>query len=227
MICHEVAVERRSLSFPGWLRQAVTTLASVFLSMVGHDTCTPIVSGFDMLPIMKKVALTTDDSDGNSDQSHSFEMTATAYHEAGHAVMALTLGRPIEKVTISPARLQTGGSRLGACKIQKGRFKASKDQLEDEVLILFAGMVAESHFTKQYCNLGASQDLRGIRQLLSNRATSERHLERLERRLLDKTEHLLGAQGLTKAIESIALELLTKETISGRAVRHLLEHAAR
>jgi hypothetical protein len=75
-------------------------------------------------------------------QPASFELTATAWHEAGHAVMAVSLGRPIEKVTISPARLQTGGSRLGICKIQKGRTKPSNDQLEDDVLILLAGMVA-------------------------------------------------------------------------------------
>lgn len=153
------------------------------------------------------------------------QLIATAYHEAGHAVMAMTLGRPIHKVTISPAQLQTGGSRLGACKIEKGRFKASKDWLEDEALILFAGMVAESHFTGQYCTQGAAQDLRAAKRLLANRATSERQLERLESRLLDKAEHLLGDQGHTKAIELIAQELLQKETISGRAVRHLLEQA--
>ncbi|MEO8497083.1 MAG: cell division protein FtsH [Planctomycetota bacterium] len=158
-------------------------------------------------------------------RSTKIGLTATAYHEAGHAVMALTLGRPIHKVTIEPAQLQTGGSRLGACKIQKGRSKTSKDWLEDEDLILFAGMVAESHFTSQYCVQGAAQDLRAARRLLANRATSESQLERLTRRLLDKTEHLLGDEGHAKAIELIAQELLQKETISGRAVRHLFQQA--
>ncbi len=152
-------------------------------------------------------------------------LTATAYHEAGHAVMALTLGRPIHKVTISPAQLQTGGSRLGACKIDKGRFKGSKDWLEDDVLILFAGMVAESHFTGQYCEQGAAQDLRAAKRLLANRANSERQLERLESRLLDKAEHLLGDRSHARAIELIAQELLQKETISGRSVRHLFQQA--
>ncbi|HRX81739.1 MAG TPA: cell division protein FtsH [Pirellulaceae bacterium] len=153
------------------------------------------------------------------------DLTATAYHEAGHAVMALTLGRPIEKVTISPAQLQTGGSRLGACKIQKGRLKASNDWLEDDVLILFAGMVAESHFTTRHCVRGAAQDLRAVKRLLASRATNERQLERLETRLLRKAEHLLGDEGHAKAVELIALELLQKETISGRAVRHLFNQA--
>jgi len=153
------------------------------------------------------------------------KLTATAWHEAGHAVMAMSLGRPIEKVTISPAQLQTGGSRLGACKIQKGRSRPSNSQLEDEVLILLAGMVAESRITGRYCTDGASQDLRNVERLLSTRARNERHLERLTRRLLDKTEHVLGEKRHAEAVELIAQELLRKVTISGRAVRHYFQQA--
>lgn len=162
---------------------------------------------------------------GEQSDAAALRLTATAYHEAGHAVMGLSLGRPIHKVTIAPGQLQTGGVRLGACKIQKGRFKASQDWLEDEVLILLAGLVAEAHFTDQHCQQGAAQDLQAVRRLLQSRATNERQLERLERRLLDKAEHLLSDEGHARAIELIAGELLQKETISGRAVRHLFEQA--
>lgn len=163
-------------------------------------------------------------SDDNSQAAQS--LMATAYHEAGHAVMALVLGRPVEKVTISPAKLQVGGSRLGACKIQKGRTKASQDGLEDEVLILLSGMVAESHYTRRYCQAGAAQDLMAVRRLLSSRAPKEKQLERLAKRMLNKTEHLLDDEINRKAIVMIAKELVDKETISGRAVRHLLDLAA-
>jgi hypothetical protein len=152
-------------------------------------------------------------------------LRATAFHEAGHAVMAITLGRSIQKVTISPAQLQTGGGRLGACEIQKGRSKATKDPLEDDVLILLAGMVAEARFTGEYCQQGAAQDLRAVRRLLLTRARNQRELDRLERRLLDKTEHLLSADGLANAIELIADQLLQSTTISGRAVRHFINQA--
>lgn len=157
----------------------------------------------------------------------SLRLTATAYHEAGHAVMALSLGRLIQKVTILPGKSQFGELRLGVCEIRKGRSKASKDLLKDEVLILLAGMVAEARFTGQYCQQGATQDLRNIRRLLHNRASSENQLERLQRRLLDKTEHLLRDEGHAKAIELIARELIQKTTISGRAVRHFFEHAVK
>lgn len=157
-------------------------------------------------------------------------LIATAYHEAGHAVMAVSLGRPIEKVTIEPSRSQIGamtsGFQLGTTKIQKGRTKPTKDWLEDEVMILYAGMVAESGFTKQYCPIGAAQDLRQVRRLLQKtRAKTERQLEKLEQRLLDKTEHLLSDAAHQSAIEMVIKELLVKKTISGRAVEHFFKMA--
>ncbi|TWU24953.1 ATP-dependent zinc metalloprotease FtsH [Novipirellula galeiformis] len=162
----------------------------------------------------------------NSD-APSPELIATAFHEAGHAVMALSLGRSIDKVTISPRRLQVEGVRLGACKIQKGRTKSSRDWLEDEVLILFAGMVAEATITGHYCEKGAAQDLRTARRLLHNRPATPRQMERIERRLIDKTAYRLGDEGHAKAIELIAKELLLKTTISGRAVRHFFNMAVK
>lgn len=148
-------------------------------------------------------------------------LLATAYHEAGHAVMAISLGRLVKKVTIEPAKLQRGTFRLGACELQKGRTKAAKDWIEDEVLILFAGMVAEARFTGKYCPLGARQDLVAINRLLQDRAHTEKQMERLHRRLLDKTEHILWDEKHAEAIEVITQELIEKTTISGRSVRHL------
>jgi ATP-dependent Zn protease len=152
-------------------------------------------------------------------------MVATAYHEAGHAVMAVSLGRSIQKATIVAANLQTGGVRLGAVKMQQGRKRATQDWLEDEVLILFAGMVAESHFTGSYCPRGAASDLRAINRLLATRANSERQLEKLHRRLLDKTEHILSDKVHEKAVKSVAQQLLEHQTIKGRLVKHYLNEA--
>ena len=140
--------------------------------------------------------------------------------------MATIVGRPIQKVTLSSANLPTGGVRLGACNIRKGRTKPSKDRLEDEALILLAGMVGESHVTNRYCEKGAAQDLRAARRLLSQtRATSARQLEKLESRILNKAALLLSEPPHVKAIEWIAHELLEKTTISGRAVTHFYNQA--
>ena len=161
------------------------------------------------------------------DEDAAAQLKATAYHEAGHAVMALSVGRNIQKVNITPGRSQLGVVRLGVCEVKKGRSRASKDMLEDDVLILFAGMVAEAHFTGQYCKVGAAQDLRAITKLLSNRARTERQFEKLHRRMLDKTEHLLDEEENVLAVELIASELIEKLTISGRAAKHFYEQASR
>lgn len=166
-----------------------------------------------------------DSHNDDSAADPSAALRATAYHEAGHAVMATLLGRPIQKVSIEPGKMQFGPSRLGVCQMQKGRSKASRDWLEDEVLILFAGMVAESHFTGEYCRTGAAEDLRSIHRLVRSRPGSARQLERIERRFLDKTEYLLRADASAAAIAEVARELIDKTTISGRAVRHFVEQA--
>ncbi|TWU43256.1 ATP-dependent zinc metalloprotease FtsH [Novipirellula aureliae] len=155
------------------------------------------------------------------------ELVATAYHEAGHAVMALSLGRSIQKVTISPRRTAHGESRLGICELKKGRSRKAKDALEDDALILLSGMVAEARFTGEYCDRGAAQDLRLVRSILASRASTLRQLERLEKRLLSKTEHVLFERGHAQAIDSIAAELIAKTTISGRAAKHLFEQSVK
>jgi len=140
----------------------------------------------------------------------------TAYHEAGHAVVAIMVGRSVQKVSIVPNR-----TRIGACEIKKGRFQPSGDWLEDDVLIMFAGAVAESRLSGRYHWQGAEQDLRNIRRLTRSRAGDETRAEKLERRLLAKTEHLLGDDVTWKTVEQIATELLARETISGRSAMHI------
>lgn len=152
---------------------------------------------------------------------------ATAFHEAGHAVMAFILGRQVHKITIAPSHMAAGGMRLGACAIQKGRSKNSRDVHEDQILFLLAGMVAEAQLTDRYCHAGAAQDLMFARRLLQRQPGSERQLERMERRLLDKAEYLLGEPAHALAIQQIAAELMVRTTISGRAARHLFEQAIR
>lgn len=141
----------------------------------------------------------------------------TAYHEAGHAVAALALGRPVQRVSVLPDR-----QRLGLCQFGKGVFRPSEDWLEREILISLAGIAAEARHTGHYAWDGAARDCQYVRQLAVQRA-GERQAERLERRLLAKAEHLLAQEGHWRAVELIAAELLRRGVISGRTVRHLFD----
>src|SRR5262245_407001 len=146
---------------------------------------------------------------------------ATAYHEAGHAVVALALDRPVHRVSVLPNR-----ERLGQCEFGKGRFKPSEDWIEREILIALAGLAAEARHTGMYSMEEADRDLRYVRRLVLQRK-SERAAPRYEERMLSKVEAILGEDATWKAVELIAGELLKHGVISGRAARHLYEQATR
>lgn len=145
----------------------------------------------------------------------------TAYHEAGHAVVALALDRPVHRVSVLPNR-----ERLGQCEFGKGRVKPSEDWLEREILIALGGLAAEARHTGTYSIDEADRDLRYVRRLVLQRK-SERAAPRYEERMLSKVEAMLGDDAIWHAVELIAAELLKHGVISGRAARHLYEQATR
>lgn len=147
---------------------------------------------------------------------------ATAYHEAGHAVVALALGRPVHRVSILPDR-----ERLGVCFFGKPIFRPTEDWLEREMLIALAGMAAEARFTGADAWAGAAKDEQYAASLARERTGNARQAERLLRRALAKVEHLLARTAHWLAVERIARELIQAGAISGRAARHLFEECRR
>jgi ATP-dependent Zn protease len=147
---------------------------------------------------------------------------ATAYHEAGHAVMALALGRPVDRVSVRP-----NSEMLGVCHFRKPVFRPSEDWLEREILIALAGLAAEARHTGVYAWDEAGRDRRYVEELALQRAGSAKQAARLERRLLSKAEHVLSQDGNWRAVERLAAELLRRGEVSGRAARHLFEECQR
>lgn len=156
--------------------------------------------------------------DSPVDQSEADDERATAFHEAGHAVLAITLGRPVEKVTI-----ERNSMRLGQVQMSKRRGLPIKDTLEAQALILLAGVVAEARIVGRYNWPGAQQDMIGVRQLARYRGATDKQVERLQQRWLDKTEHLVDDPDTWLAIERVAEELVSKKSLSGRAVQHIVD----
>ncbi len=136
--------------------------------------------------------------------------------------MALSLDRPVVHVSI-----RAGREFLGTCQFGKPVFRPSEDWLEREILIALAGLAAEAIHTNQYAWQGASRDLAYAEQLAVSRAGHPRQGQRLLRRSLAKTEHLLGREENWAAVERIAAELLRLGEISGRTARALFAERQR
>jgi cell division protease FtsH len=87
------------------------------------------------------------------------EKKLTAYHEAGHAIVGLTVPEhdPVYKVTIIPR-----GRALGVTMFlpEQDRYSTSKRRLESRIATLFGGRVAEEVvFGKDAITTGASNDI--------------------------------------------------------------------
>ncbi len=149
---------------------------------------------------------------------NELSLEVTAYHEAGHAVAALSLGRPVAWVSIRPDR-----KYLGRCAFGKGVFRPSEDWIEREGIISLAGPAAEAGFTGELNWLAGRQDYEYAFGLARGRGGKDRKAERLVNRWLAKADHLLGKGETWTAVERMAAELVRLEEISGRAARHLFE----
>lgn len=72
------------------------------------------------------------------------EETWTAYHEAGHAVIAFALGGEVDWMQLGGEADQWLPERYGDCRINWGKIDPNCDwQLQRELLAILAGPVAE------------------------------------------------------------------------------------
>ena len=100
---------------------------------------------------------------------HEDEKRATAYHEAGHAIVAesLSFTDPVHKVTIMPR-----GRALGLTwqLPERDRISMYKDQMLSQLSILFGGRIAEDIFIGRI-STGASNDFERATQMAREMVT--------------------------------------------------------
>ena len=97
------------------------------------------------------------------------ERRATAYHESGHAVVAMSLPKadPVHKVTIMPR-----GWALGVTwqLPEHDQISSYKDKMLEDIAILFGGRIAEELFVGQM-STGASNDFERATKLARGMVT--------------------------------------------------------
>jgi cell division protease FtsH len=117
-------------------------------------------------------------------ERHSMVMTPqerklTAYHEAGHAIVGLSVEDhdPVYKVSIIP-RAQALGITMFLP--EQDRYSYSKKRLESQITSLFGGRLAEELiFGAEYVTTGASNDIKRATEIARNMVTKWGLSERL------------------------------------------------
>ena len=99
------------------------------------------------------------------------EKKLTAYHEAGHAIVGLTVPDhdPVYKVSIIPR-----GRALGVTMFlpEEDRYSYSKRRLESQICSLFGGRIAEELiFGAEYVTTGASNDIQRSTEIARSMVT--------------------------------------------------------
>lgn len=145
------------------------------------------------------------------------ERTITAYHEAGHAIVGLTVPEhdPVYKVTIIP-RAQALG--LTMFLPEQDRYGASKLRLESKLATLFGGRIAEELiYGFENVTTGASGDIQHATEIARNMVTKWGLSERLGPLMYsdDEGEVFLGHSVTTrKEISGKTAQLIDEEVKS-------------
>lgn len=153
-------------------------------------------------------------------------MENTAYHEAGHAFMAVRLGAKVRSVTIDPDH-DDGPERLGDTQVvwRKGRL-TDREFHERAIMVSLAGPVAEMLYTGDPYHPGLVAEWAFDWQEAWKLAEPlfpdhRRRLDYLEQ-TTSRLYHLMNAEPNWSAIASLADNLLAHETLESEEVRDIV-----
>jgi ATP-dependent Zn protease len=149
-----------------------------------------------------------------------------AYHEAGHALMALLLGGRVKQVTIEPDN-DDGPARSGDTQVLWRRTKISdKQYAEIAVQVCLAGPVAEMIYSGDPYHPGFVAEWAADWREAWEEAAPLHPDERRRLKYLEDTSirlyHRLQDEDLWAALASLADNLLAHETLEGEQVEEIV-----
>jgi len=181
------------------------------------------------------------------------ERRATAYHESGHAVVAMSLPKadPVHKVTIMPRGWALG---LTWQLPEHDRISHYRDRMLEELAILFGGRIAEEIFVGEM-STGAANDFERATQMargmvtkygmsdalgtmvyadddggfgIHNKTISEATQQKVDaeiRRILDEQYHVARQilEEKRAMVEAMTTALMEWETIDAEQVKAIME----
>ena len=150
----------------------------------------------------------------------------SAYHEAGHALMAVQLGARIRSITIDPA-WDDGPARFGDAQIEWPAGACSERELcEKMVMVALAGAVAEMIYSGEPYHPGFvaewaadwSQAWQAAAALYGDEVARLKYLEKITVQLhktMERDDHWA-------ALAAIVDHLLAHETLEGEQVEDIV-----
>ena len=151
----------------------------------------------------------------------------TAYHEAGHAVMAYLLRHATKAVSIIPNHSDNSlGHREGHKTTMQpdiGLSGKNKNRLEEKIMINLAGGIAAKILTGRRDHAGSSGDYQSAVQYVSYISLERKEQEALLKWLCIRTENYLKYDW--KAVEFLAAELLKRKKIKGKELETVMRDA--
>jgi hypothetical protein len=150
---------------------------------------------------------------------------ATAYHEAGHAVMRLELGRRPRAATVKPDERKgtLGHIAHRATKLDVDYFDPNDWRLrrwaDTEIMTALAGPEAERRYSGRRNNVGARSDDERTKDVAWWSEESSERTQAYLTWLSLKVQAYVSSEQVWKGVEAVATALLEKETLSGKEVR--------
>ena len=156
----------------------------------------------------------------------------TAYHEAGHAVAACAMQRPIAEVSII-ADLDSRGRcvhRPWPSSLPRGIEieREESRRLEAEIITCLAGDVAQARLTGWGDSPGAESDMEAALAIAfvvakGGRGEAEAYVKQLRAR----TEDLLRRPRVWAAVKALAAELLRHQRVGAKQAQRIITKAIR
>lgn len=155
----------------------------------------------------------------------STEIEVVAYHEAGHALIAVLSGGRVQSVTIEPDD-DDGPARTGDTQVRWSRRLSEREFALKAAKVALAGPVAEMLYSGEPLHPGLvpewAHDWQAAWSAMAVVEPGERPRLQLLERCIGELYRLLDSEPHWSALADVADHLLAHETLEGDDIREII-----